>query len=105
LPRQFIVMNEKRRCSILFHLLVPGGKWQTVIGNPSLSASVCNSTFHRRTRYPLLPPPSAVIISRSAAGWRFRPIVRHHRRIALTAKLAVSWSVPTLTHPTLLVMS
>lgn len=26
LPRQFIVMNEKRRCSILFHLLVPGGR-------------------------------------------------------------------------------
>ena len=25
-PRQFIVMNEKSRCSTLFHLLVPGGK-------------------------------------------------------------------------------
>jgi len=25
-PRQFIVMCEKRRCSILFHLLVPGGR-------------------------------------------------------------------------------
>lgn len=25
-PRRFIVMNEKSRCSILFHLLVPGGK-------------------------------------------------------------------------------
>ena len=24
-PRQFIVMCENRRCSILFHLLVPGG--------------------------------------------------------------------------------
>ena len=22
-----MVMNENRRCSILFHLLVPGGKW------------------------------------------------------------------------------
>ena len=26
LPRQLPVMNENRRCSILFHLLVPGGK-------------------------------------------------------------------------------
>ncbi len=33
-PRQFCVMNEKRRCSILFHLLVPGGKWVTVISRP-----------------------------------------------------------------------
>jgi hypothetical protein len=29
----------------------------------------------------------------------------HQRRIALTAKLAVSWSMPTLTHPALLAMS
>ena len=28
-PRQFWVMKENNRCSILFHLLVPGGKWQT----------------------------------------------------------------------------
>jgi hypothetical protein len=26
-----MVMKQNRRCSILFHLLVPGGKWQTVI--------------------------------------------------------------------------
>jgi hypothetical protein len=25
LPRQLILMKEKSRCSILFHLLVPGG--------------------------------------------------------------------------------
>jgi len=25
-PRQFMAMCEKRRCSIRFHLLVPGGK-------------------------------------------------------------------------------
>ena len=30
-PRQFRLMNETIRCSILFHLLVPGGKWPTVI--------------------------------------------------------------------------
>ena len=27
-------MKANSRCSILFHLLVPGGRWQTVIGNP-----------------------------------------------------------------------
>ncbi len=26
LPRQFWLMKESKRCSILFHLLVPGGK-------------------------------------------------------------------------------
>ena len=26
LPRQFWLMKENKRCSILFHLLVPGGK-------------------------------------------------------------------------------
>ena len=35
-PRQFFVMWENSRCSILFHLLVPGGKWQTVIARPDL---------------------------------------------------------------------
>jgi hypothetical protein len=29
-PRQFWVMWENRRCSILFHLLVPGGKRPTL---------------------------------------------------------------------------
>ena len=28
-PRQFIEITENIRCSILFQLLVPGGKWQT----------------------------------------------------------------------------
>jgi hypothetical protein len=43
-------MNEKSRCSILFHLLVPGGKWQTVIGSLSSLVNFCNSIFHNRTR-------------------------------------------------------
>ena len=33
-PRQFWGMWENRRCSTLFHLLVPGGKW-----HPGLSLS------------------------------------------------------------------
>jgi len=50
LPRQLMLMKEKSRCSILFHLLVPGGKWHTVIGNFSSSASFWSSVFHKRTR-------------------------------------------------------
>jgi hypothetical protein len=33
LPRQFCVMWQNIRCSILFHLLVAGGKWQTLISS------------------------------------------------------------------------
>ena len=67
-PRQFIEIWLKRRCSILFHLDVPGGKWQTVIVMPVWVASSASSRFHSRSRYPLDPPPSAVISSRSALG-------------------------------------
>jgi hypothetical protein len=35
---------------------------------PSSSASFCSSTFHRRVRLELLPPPSAVIVSLVACG-------------------------------------
>src|SRR5580658_8166961 len=48
---------QKRRCSILFHLLVPGGKWRTAMLSGVSSANFCNSSFHSRTREPLLPPP------------------------------------------------
>jgi hypothetical protein len=63
--RQFMAMNENRRSSILFHLLVPGGKLHTVIASPSWSASFCSSTFHKRTREPLEPAP-CVRIARAA---------------------------------------
>src|SRR5207302_44362 len=62
-------MKEKSRCSILFHLLVPGGRWLTTMSKPSLLASFCNSRFHSRTREPLLPPPSAVISNRRRGDW------------------------------------
>ena len=68
LPRQFWLMKENKRLSILFHLLVPGGKWQTEIFSPVSSANCCNSHFHSLTRAPLLPPESAVISSRFAFG-------------------------------------
>src|SRR5829696_5834747 len=38
-------MNENRRCSIVFHLLVPGGR-----SRPSSVVRPCNSRFHSRTR-------------------------------------------------------
>src|SRR5206468_12805604 len=49
-------MKEMSRCSFLFHLLVPGGRWLTTISRPSSLASFCSSRFHSRTREPLLPP-------------------------------------------------
>ena len=99
LPRQFWLMKEKSRCSILFHLLGFGGKWQTEISNSMSSASFCNSHFQRRKREPLLPPPSAVISNRLAFGYKRWPSLRHQPRMEATANVAVSWSVPTLTNP------
>src|ERR1700724_1635407 len=60
LPRQFSVIWQNIRCSILFHLLVPGGQWDTGSPSPISSASPCRASFHNRDRLLLLPPPSAV---------------------------------------------
>jgi hypothetical protein len=49
-PRQFIEMWENSRCSILFHLEVPGGKWHTVISSPVCAASAARPAFHARVR-------------------------------------------------------
>src|SRR2546427_4720551 len=59
-------MWQNIRCSILFHLLVPGGKWHTEMPSPLSLANRCNSTFHRRQRLPFEPPPSAVIRDRKS---------------------------------------
>jgi hypothetical protein len=40
LPRQFMEMWLNSRCSILFHLEVPGAKWQTVTARPVASRGV-----------------------------------------------------------------
>ena len=45
-PRQLRVIWQNSRCSILFHLEVPGGKWQTVISSPVSSASRASPSFH-----------------------------------------------------------
>src|SRR5208337_3670799 len=47
-PLQFILMWLNSRCSILFHLLVPGGRWQTVIHRPVSSTKDCSSYFQSR---------------------------------------------------------
>src|SRR3954469_6796301 len=101
LPRQFREMGAKSRCSILFHLLVPGGRCATVTARPVSSAKRCSSRFHSRTRAPLLPPQSAVMTSRLASGSRALPSLHHQRRMLSTAKAAVSASTPTLTQPAL----
>ena len=49
-PRQFIEIWLNSRCSILFHLEVPGGKWQTVISSPVSAARRASSVFHSRVR-------------------------------------------------------
>src|SRR5450756_228101 len=49
-PLQFMLMCENNRCSILFHLLVPGGRWQTVTHTPVSSTNDCNSNFQSRIR-------------------------------------------------------
>src|SRR6266581_6976800 len=68
-PRQFSVIRQNNWCSILFHLLVPGGKWHTLSFRPVSSANVCKQNFHSRQRTPLLPPASTVISNSSAPGY------------------------------------
>ena len=73
-PRQFCVIWQKSRCSILFHLLVAGGKWQTLISKPISWLSRARHHFQRWQRELLLPPPSAVISSFVAFGYCGAPI-------------------------------
>lgn len=61
-PRQFMLIKENILCSILFHLLVPGGKWHTLTCIPVSFENFCISIFQSLPRDELLPPPSAVII-------------------------------------------
>src|SRR5512147_2137309 len=67
-PRQLRLIAENSRCSILFHLEVPGGRWQTVMSSPASAAKAASSVFHNRSRDPLDPPESAVISSLSDPG-------------------------------------
>src|SRR5260221_9926085 len=87
-------MKEKRRCSILFHLLVPGGRWLTTMSMPSWLASFCSSRFHSRTRDPLLPPPSAVISNRGGVGGPPPPTGSHPPGGLFTPEGGRGWGAP-----------
>jgi hypothetical protein len=91
-------MNEKRRRSILFHLLVPG-EWQTNSDRPVPSANFCSSHFQGRGRTSLLPRSSAAISTSRVVGYKRRPSARQQQRIDATLNALVSWSVPTSTNP------
>src|SRR5262245_42683377 len=54
-----------------------GAGWQVANrkGGLSSSASFCSSIFHSRTRYPLLPPPSAEIVRHLEAAILRLPFV------------------------------
>ena len=89
LPRQFCEMKLNRRCSILFHLLVPGGKWQTTT-SPVSSARLLQLGL----------PESGAVAVRAAAVGRDRqrlgvgvalwPSCSHQARIEATENWAVS---------------
>jgi hypothetical protein len=64
-----------------------------------------SSVFHSLTRGLFKPPQSAVIVRVLALGKRSRPRCSHQARIEATANCAVSAEIPTLTHPSSLVMS
>lgn len=98
-PRQFFEIWLKSLCSILFHFDVPGGKWETWISSPDSFANPCRLVFQSLFLLPLLPPPSAVIISFLASGYRSFPILTHQLRMLLTAKAPVSALNPTFTSP------
>ena len=68
-PRQFCVMWQNMRCSILFHLDVPGGSVVNMEHKPCLVSELLQlATFQSRTRAPFEPPQSAVIVSSCAFG-------------------------------------
>src|SRR3954451_24460690 len=102
---QFLVMYENIRCSILFHLLVPGGKWHTCISMANSVANFCNSFFHSLLLELLLPPPSAVTKSLLANGYCSLPMCCHQVLILFTANAAVSLLMPTLTQPSFFAIS
>jgi hypothetical protein len=65
---QVRVTWQNSRCSILFHLLVPGGKWQAVTCSPACAAKTASWSFHRWLTQLFEPPASQVTSSRVARG-------------------------------------
>jgi hypothetical protein len=56
------ISGDERKQAVLDLVPLAGAGRQVAHGDgiPSSSASFCRSTFHSRTREPLLPPPSTV---------------------------------------------
>jgi hypothetical protein len=94
-------MKQNSRCPILFHLRMPGGKWQAFKVIPTLSAKARSDFFHRRLRLAVSSATSAVINSLVARGMLAEPISFHQRCILAQAQSAVSSSMPTLIRPSL----
>src|SRR3989304_1786348 len=69
-PRQFMLMCAKRRCSILFHLLVPGGKWHTVTDSP-VSDGTDPTIRQKKARQ------GKNLLSSSKIGKNFKKYLRH----------------------------
>src|SRR5665811_1042619 len=68
-------MNEKRRCSILFHLLVPGGRWQTVMGSFELVCQLLKLDFPETHTIPV----AAATVSRDHQTFGFGMTLHSHR--------------------------
>ena len=69
LPRQLRLTKLNMRCSILFHLLVPGGKWQTRIFRPvAVGEALQLAAPEPGALGCWTPPESAVIVSVVAFG-------------------------------------
>src|SRR4051794_28635079 len=64
LPRQFWVMKANSRCSIRFHLLVPGGRWATVTRQPGLVGEALQLA---------LPQPDPHAVAAAAVGGDQQP--------------------------------
>jgi hypothetical protein len=66
--RQVRVTWQNRRCPVLFHLLVPGGKCMTSVRSPVPAARTASWSFRKWLRQSLAPPASQTISSRAASG-------------------------------------
>ena len=62
-PRQFWVMCEKSRCSILFHLLVPGGKWGREVADVDRHVEFVGEPLE-----PLLPDMRPMAVAAARVG-------------------------------------
>jgi len=89
LARQFCVMKENMRCSILFHLLVPGGKCDMCRSRPVRFANRCSPAFHSATGWHCCPRIGHDQQFRRA-GVGLAPMFFHQARMLSTANSAVS---------------